>query len=64
MRLTTSADETLAGAELVIETIVEELEPKRVLLTRAEEIASPEAILTTNTSSLPLAALAGALRAA
>ena len=62
MRLTTSADEALAGAELVVETIVEEPEPKRVLLARAEEIASPEAILTTNTSSLSLAALAGALR--
>jgi 3-hydroxybutyryl-CoA dehydrogenase len=62
VRLTTSVDEALAGAELVIETIVEELEPKRVLLARAEEVASPEAILTTNTSSLSLAALAGALR--
>ena len=61
VRLTTSADETLAGADLVIETIVEELEPKRLLLARAEKIASPEAILTTNTSSLPLAALAGVL---
>ncbi|MGH3012081.1 MAG: 3-hydroxyacyl-CoA dehydrogenase family protein [Gaiellaceae bacterium] len=62
MRLTTSADEALAGAELVVETIVEEPEPKRVLLARAETTASPEAILTTNTSSLPLAALAGVLR--
>jgi 3-hydroxybutyryl-CoA dehydrogenase len=62
MRLTTSADEALSGAELVIETIVEEPEPKRVRLARAEEIASPEAILTTNTSSLPLATLAEALQ--
>jgi len=62
VRLTTSVDEALAGAELVIETIVEEAEPKREVLTRAEELASPEAILTTNTSSLPLSALAGALR--
>jgi 3-hydroxybutyryl-CoA dehydrogenase len=62
VRLTTSADEALVGAELVVETIAEEPEPKRVLLARAQEIASPEAILTTNTSSLPLAALAEALR--
>ena len=62
VRLTTSADEALDGAELVIETIAEEAEPKRALLARAEELASPEAILTTNTSSLPLAALAIGLR--
>jgi 3-hydroxybutyryl-CoA dehydrogenase len=62
VQLTTSADEALDGAELVIETIVEEAEPKRALLARAEELASPEAILTTNTSSLPLAELAGMLR--
>jgi 3-hydroxybutyryl-CoA dehydrogenase len=62
VRLTTSTDDALAGAELVVETIVEEPEPKRVLLARAEEVAAPEAILTSNTSSLPLAALAGALR--
>lgn len=62
VRLTTSAEEALDTAELVIETIVEEAEPKRALLARAEELASPEAILTTNTSSLPLAVLAGVLR--
>jgi 3-hydroxybutyryl-CoA dehydrogenase len=61
VRLTTSADEALTGAELVVETIVEEAEPKRAILTRAE-LAAPDAILTTNTSSLPLGALAGALR--
>jgi 3-hydroxybutyryl-CoA dehydrogenase len=62
VRLTTSADEALAGAELVIETIVEETEPKRAQLARAEELASPEAILTTNTSSLGLASLAEGLQ--
>ena len=62
VRLTTSADDALAGAELVVETIVEELEPKRELLVRAEELAAPETILTTNTSSLPLAPLATKLR--
>jgi 3-hydroxybutyryl-CoA dehydrogenase len=62
VRLTTSADEALDAAELVVETIVEAAEPKRVILARAEELASQDAILTTNTSSLPLAALAGALR--
>jgi 3-hydroxybutyryl-CoA dehydrogenase len=62
VRLTTSADDALDGAELVIETIVEEAEPKRALLARAEELTPPEAILTTNTSSLPLRELAKGLR--
>jgi 3-hydroxybutyryl-CoA dehydrogenase len=61
VRLTTSAEEGLQGAELVIETITEEVEAKRALLAQAEELALPEAILTTNTSSLPLAALSAGL---
>jgi 3-hydroxybutyryl-CoA dehydrogenase len=61
VRATTSRDEALEGAELVVETIVEEMGPKRELLVRAEELAAPGAILTTNTSSLPLAPLAEAL---
>jgi 3-hydroxybutyryl-CoA dehydrogenase len=54
VRMTTDLDEALAGAELVVETIVEEPEPKRAVLARAEELA-PAALLTTNTSSLSLA---------
>jgi 3-hydroxybutyryl-CoA dehydrogenase len=61
VRLTTSLDEALRGADLVVETIVEEAEPKREVLVRAEKLAGPDAILTTNTSSLPLSALADAL---
>jgi 3-hydroxybutyryl-CoA dehydrogenase len=60
--LTTSLDEALRGADLVVETIVEEGEPKREVLARAEGLAAPDAILTTNTSSLPLALLADALQ--
>ncbi len=55
--LTTSLDEALDGADLVVETIVEEVEPKRAVLRRAEELAAPEALVTTNTSSLRLATL-------
>ena len=61
MRLTTSLDEALTGADLVVETIVEQVDPKREVLTRAEELAAAEALVTTNTSSLPLAAFEGAL---
>jgi 3-hydroxybutyryl-CoA dehydrogenase len=59
---TTSLDEALDGAQLVVETIVEEAEPKRAVLARAEELAAPEALVTTNTSSLPLAALEDGLQ--
>jgi 3-hydroxybutyryl-CoA dehydrogenase len=62
VRTTTSLDGALEDANLVVETIVEEAEPKRAVLTRAEELAAPDALLTTNTSSLPLAALDDALR--
>ena len=61
VRLTTSLDEALAGADLVVESIVEEAEPKREVLARAEEFAAPDAILTTNTSSIPLSVLADVL---
>jgi 3-hydroxybutyryl-CoA dehydrogenase len=60
--MTTVLDEALEGAQLVVETIVEEAGPKRAVLTRAEELAAPDALLATNTSSLPLAALEGALQ--
>jgi 3-hydroxybutyryl-CoA dehydrogenase len=60
-RLTTSLQEALAGADLVVETIVEEVEPKRELLTTAEVLAAADAILVSNTSSLPLAPLSSGL---
>jgi 3-hydroxybutyryl-CoA dehydrogenase len=61
VQLTTSLDEALLQADLVVETIVEQVEPKRAVLATAEELASPDALITTNTSSLPLAAFEGAL---
>jgi 3-hydroxybutyryl-CoA dehydrogenase len=59
--LTTSTVDALADAELVVETITEEIEPKRELFALAERVAAPDAILATNTSSLPLSDLASAL---
>jgi 3-hydroxybutyryl-CoA dehydrogenase len=52
VHMTTDLDEALAGVDFVVETIVEDMGPKRVILARAEELAAPEALLTTNTSSL------------
>lgn len=62
-RVTTTSDLPAAvdGSELVVETVSEQLEVKRVVLAEAERVA-PDAILTSNTSSLPLEAIAAALR--
>ena len=59
--MTTDLDEALTGADMVVETIVEEVEPKRAVLVRAEEFAAPDAILTTNTSSLSVDEVGGEL---
>jgi len=48
----------LADADWVVEAIVERLEPKQELLARVEKVAGPEAVVTSNTSGLPLARLA------
>lgn len=47
----------LAGAGLVIEAIVEDLEIKRSLLANLEEVCGEKAILATNTSSISVTAL-------
>jgi 3-hydroxybutyryl-CoA dehydrogenase len=60
--MTTDLDDALIGAELVVETIVEEVGPKRAVLARAEELAAPDAILTTNTSSLSVDDVGGELQ--
>ena len=60
--MTTDLDEALTGADLVVETIVEEVEPKRGVLARAEELAAQDAILTTNTSSLSVDEVGGELQ--
>ena len=58
---TTSLEEAVAGAELVIETVAEQVEAKRDVLDRAEGQAARGAILTTNTSSLRLEPIAAGL---
>jgi 3-hydroxybutyryl-CoA dehydrogenase len=58
---TTSLDEAVEGVLLVVETITENVEAKREVLARAEKLAAPDALLTTNTSSLRLEPLAEAL---
>jgi 3-hydroxyacyl-CoA dehydrogenase len=48
----------LADADWVVEAIVERLEPKQELLARVEKTMGPEAVVSSNTSGLPLASLA------
>jgi 3-hydroxybutyryl-CoA dehydrogenase len=52
--------EALAPCELVIEAAPESLPLKRELYARLSEIVSPECVIATNTSSLPVTALAAA----
>jgi 3-hydroxybutyryl-CoA dehydrogenase len=59
LRTTTDLDD-FAGCELVIEAIVEELEPKRELFRELDRICSADAILATNTSALSVIEIAEA----
>lgn len=75
-RTATEADEVLAhivdagdvsrgydafrGCGLVIEAVIERLDVKQALFSDVEKIVAPDAVLGTNTSSLSVAAIAGA----
>jgi 3-hydroxybutyryl-CoA dehydrogenase len=60
-RLTLTTElEDLADCDLVIEAIVEELEPKRELFAELERICRPDTILATNTSALSVSKIAEA----
>ncbi len=52
----------LRHADLVIEAASENLEVKKTIFQRLEELARPDAILATNTSALSVSALAAATR--
>ena len=59
-RLTISTEQAdLAGCELVIEAIVEDLEAKRALFERLDGLVGPDAVLATNTSALSVTEIAG-----
>jgi 3-hydroxybutyryl-CoA dehydrogenase len=51
----------LADCDLVIEAIVEELEPKRDVFAELDGIVGPDAILASNTSAIPIHAIAEAV---
>ncbi|MBW3551477.1 MAG: 3-hydroxyacyl-CoA dehydrogenase, partial [Proteobacteria bacterium] len=53
------AGDGVPGADLVIEAIIEHAEAKRELFATIEPRLKPDALLTTNTSSIPLSELRG-----
>lgn len=57
----TSSDDELARADLLIEAIVENMEIKRGVYKRLEPKLRPEAILASNTSTIPIGKLAEGL---
>jgi len=62
-RLSTTTDlGTLGDCDLVIEAVVEELEPKRALFSELEAICRADAVLATNTSALSVTEIAAATR--
>ncbi|HSL17044.1 MAG TPA: 3-hydroxyacyl-CoA dehydrogenase NAD-binding domain-containing protein [Methylomirabilota bacterium] len=58
---TTDLDD-LAGADLVVEAVFEDLELKRRVLAEVEERVAPEAVFASNTSALPIARIAEGAR--
>jgi 3-hydroxybutyryl-CoA dehydrogenase len=59
LALTTGLD-AFAECDLVLEAIVEELEPKRELFAELDRICRPDAVLATNTSALSVTEIAAA----
>jgi len=57
-----SATAELADAALVIEVIVEKLEPKQALLRELDALLAPDAIIASNTSSISVTALANGMK--
>jgi 3-hydroxybutyryl-CoA dehydrogenase len=56
--------ESLAQADLIVEAIVEDVEAKRALLRRLDEIAPARALLASNTSAISITLLGAATRRA
>ena len=50
----------LVAADLLIEAVIEDADVKKDLFRRADELLPPDAILASNTSSIPIASLAAA----
>ncbi len=61
-RISFTCNDASLVADVVIEAIVEKLDIKRDLFSRLEQLNSKEAILATNTSSIPITRIASGLK--
>jgi len=59
IKTTTDDEVAFAGADLVVEAVPEDIELKRGVFGVADDLAPPEAVLATNTSTLPITEIAG-----
>jgi len=64
VRTTTDLEEAAGAADIVIEAIVEQLEPKREVFARLDRICPERTILASNSSTMPISQLASATRRA
>ena len=55
--------ELLADCDWVVEVIIEQLAPKRALMARLEQVCKPDAIVTSNTSGIPIGEIVAACSA-
>jgi 3-hydroxybutyryl-CoA dehydrogenase len=59
---TTSLREAAADAELVVEAVFEDLEVKKDVFRKLDEVTQPHAILSSNTSGFPISKIAAATK--
>src|ERR1035437_6220638 len=58
----TNIDETVAAADLVVESVPEQMPLKQELFARMDAIARPSAVLASNTSGMSITAIASKCR--
>src|SRR5439155_8988400 len=64
IRGTVSLKEAVAGAQLVIEAIIEKMDAKKALFSELDALCPPEVVFASNTSSLSITEMASATRRA
>ena len=61
IKTTTSMDDALTGASLVLEAVVEDLEVKQEVMRKASNLSAADAILATNTSTISISKISSGL---
>lgn len=60
--VTATALDDIAGADIVVEAVFEELEVKQQVFRAIDALAAPDAVLATNTTAIPITKIAAATR--